>query len=83
MTRKYAVTQRDGQGQTITRVLYEDPEQALEQFTRSLHGAGHDEPTTEKQLTVLTVMLLAGSTGCEVLDPDLTGSTSLRILPNG
>lgn len=79
MTRRYAVTQRDGTGKVITEVKYHETGQALEQFRRSLRGAGHDERKVEHFLKVWTSTLMQGAQGYEVLDPGLQGSISITI----
>lgn len=77
--RRYTVTQRNGAGKTVTEVKYPEPQQALDQFKRSLQGAGHDERKVQHFLTVWTLTLMRGAQGYEVLDPGLSGSTSIRI----
>jgi hypothetical protein len=79
MSRKYTVTQRNAEGKVITATHFEEPVEALGNFQSSLRTANHSDRTVEQHLRALTVALMKGGTGLEVLDPGLNGSISITI----
>lgn len=78
-TRQYTVTQRNSAGKVITRATYARPEEAFSSFVSALADVGHDEHRLRLHHQALTVALMKGADGMEVLDPGLQGSVSIDI----
>lgn len=78
MSRKYSVISRSGRTADSTAV-FGDPEPALIHFENMLTASGHSDTATAGHLRTLTVVLMQGSQGFTVMDPDLNGSMEIVI----
>lgn len=77
--RRYTVQQCNADGKPITTVNYTEPNVALAQFERCLHGAGHPVGKVVFYLNDWTVKLMTGATEYTVLDPGLRGTISISV----
>lgn len=80
MKRRYVVEQyTGGTPKPVTSTSYQDPEEALDNFSTLLHVAGHTTDKVNLILHQFTVILMMGGFGFSAPDPDFNGSVEIMV----